>query len=202
MKFYGITGVANRLMESYLNRYQRVIINAHNNSNGYFSKWKKLQHGVPRCSVLGLLLFLIYINYLSKSVSDKSSPILFADDTNFIVANHDETQFKFKTNEIFNEINKLFHSNILMLNYDKTYFLQFLTKTGNELNMQVSFDNRKIATVQSLKFLGLTIDTTLTWEHHIGELTSRLNKACCAIRSIKPFMSLNVLRSTYFLYAH
>jgi hypothetical protein len=49
-----------------------------------------------------------------------------------------------------------------MLNYDKTYFLQFLTKTVNELNMQVSFGNRKIATVQSLKFWGLNIDTTLT----------------------------------------
>jgi len=50
--------------------------------------------------------------------------------------------------------------------------------------------------------LGLTVDTTLTWKHHIGELTSRMNKACYAIRSIKPFMSLDVLRSTYFLYAH
>ena len=56
-----------------------------------------------------------------------------------------------------------------MLNYDKTCFLQFLTKTNNELNMQVSFGNRKITTVESLKFLGLTIDTTLTWKHHIGE---------------------------------
>jgi len=46
------------------------------------------------------------------------------------------------------------------------------------------------------------IDTTLTWKHHIGELTSRLNKACYAIRSIKPFMSLDILRSTYFSYAH
>jgi len=64
--------------------------------------------------------------------------------------------------------------------------------------LQVSFVNRKIATAQSLKFLRLTIDTTLTWKHHIGELTSRLNKACYAIRSIKPFMSLDVLRSTYF----
>ena len=58
---------------------------------------------------------------------------------------------------------------MLMLNYDKTYFLQFLTKTNNELNTQVSFGNRKITTVESLKFLGLTIDTTLTWKHHIGE---------------------------------
>ena len=59
-----------------------------------------------------------------------------------------------------------------------------------------------ITTVQSLKFLGLTIDTTLTWKHHIGELTSRLNKACYAISSIKPFMSIDILRSTYFSYAH
>jgi len=50
-------------------------------------------------------LFLIYVNDLSKSVSDKSSPILFADDTNFIIANCDETEFKFNTNEIFNGIN-------------------------------------------------------------------------------------------------
>ena len=107
MKFYGITGVANRLLESYLrNRYQRVIINDHNNSNAYFSKWKKVQHRVPQGSVLGPLLFLIYINDLYKSVSDKSSPILFADDTSFIIANGNESEFKFKTNEIFKEINK------------------------------------------------------------------------------------------------
>ena len=84
----------------------------------------------------------------------------------------------------------------------KHFFLQFLTKRDNKLNMQVSFGNRKIATAQSLKFLGLTIDTTLIWKHQIGELTSRLNKACYAIRLIKPFMSLDVLRSTYFSYAH
>jgi len=68
--------------------------------------------------------------------------------------------------------------------------------------MKVSFGNKKIATVLNLKFLGLNIDTTLTWKHHINELISRLNKACYAIRLIKPFMSLEVLRSTYFSYAH
>jgi hypothetical protein len=122
MKFYGISGIANKIMESYLrNRYRRVILNAHNNSDGYFSKWAEVQHGVPQGSVLGPLLFLIYVN-LSKSVSDKTSPSLNADDTSFIIVNHDETEFKFNTNEIFNEINKLFHSNLLMLNYDKTFF--------------------------------------------------------------------------------
>jgi len=76
------------------------------------------------------------------------------------------------------------------------------TGSDYEFNMQVSFSNRKIATTHSLRFLGLTIDTSLNWKSHIGELTSRLNKACFTIRSIKPFMSLDVLRSTYFLYVH
>jgi len=205
MKFYGISGVANKLMKSYLrNRHQTVVTNAHNNSNGYFFKWEEVQHGVPQGSVLAPLLFLIYVNDLSKSVSDKSSPILcpilFAEDTSFIIANRDETEFKFNTNEIFNEINKWFHSNLLMLNYDKTYFLQF--QTDHEINTQVSFGNRKFATAQSLKSVGLTIDTSLTWKHHNSELTSRMNMACYAIRSIKPFMSLDVLRSTYFSYVH
>jgi hypothetical protein len=81
----------------------------HNNSNGYFSKWEEVQHGVPQGSVLGPLLFLMYVNDLSKSVSDKSSPILSADDTSFTIAHREETKFK------FNEINKWFHSNLLML---------------------------------------------------------------------------------------
>ena len=161
-----------------------------------------MQHGVPQGSFLGPLLFLQYINYLSKSVSDKSSPILFADDTSFIIANRDKDKLKFNTNEIFNEINKWFHSNLLMLNYDKIYFLQFSTKTDYEINMQVLFGDKKIATAQSLKFLGLTIDTTFTWKQHISELTTRMNKACYANRSIKLFMSLGVLRSIYFAYVH
>jgi hypothetical protein len=84
MELYGISGVAKKLMESYLrNRYDTVVINTHNNSNAYFSTWEEVQHRVPVGSVLGPLLFLIYVNDLSKSVSDKSSPILFAHDTSF-----------------------------------------------------------------------------------------------------------------------
>jgi len=150
MKFYVLSGVTEKLMESYLrNRYQRVVINTHNNSNEYFSKWEKVQNKVSRGSVLGTLFFQTYVTDLSKIVSHKSIPILFADDKSFIIANCDETEFKFDTNEIFTEINKEFHSNLL--NYNKTYFLQFLTKTDHEINKKILFGNRKIATAQSLK---------------------------------------------------
>jgi hypothetical protein len=82
----------------------------------------------------------------SKSVLDKSSPLLFADDKSFIIVNQDKTKFKSYTNEIFIEINKWFYSNLLMLNCDKTYFMQLATKGDQEISMQVSFGDRKITT--------------------------------------------------------
>jgi hypothetical protein len=65
----------------------------------------------------------------------------------------------------------------------------------NIISMQVSFGYKKITTARRLTCLGLTIDTSVTWRHHITELTSRLNKACYAIRLIKPFMSIAVQES-------
>jgi len=82
-----------------------------------------------------------------------------------------------------------------MLNCDKTYFLQFHTKANKGNNTQTLHDNKTIETVKSIKFLGLTLDTILNWKHHISELIHKLNKACYAIRSIKPFMSLAILES-------
>ena len=73
-----------------------------------------------------------------------------------------------------------------MLNYDKTYFLQFHTKANNGNNTQILNGNKTIETVKSIQFLGVNLDTTLNWKHHISELMSKLNKAdisiiiCCS----------------------
>ena len=145
---------------------------------------------------------LIYINDLSKNVFHRSIPILFADGTSFILTSYDANELRRKANEVFNVINKWFHSNSLTLNYNKTYFLQFQTKINNQNNTQISHINENIAIIKSMKFLGLTVDTTLNWKNHISDIKIRLNKACYAIRSIKPFMSLTILKSTYYSYAH
>jgi hypothetical protein len=54
--------------------------------------------------------------------------------------------------------------------------------------------------INTTKFLGLTIDTSLSWKYHIEELKSKLKEVCYAINSFKPFMSLEVLRMAYFFF--
>ena len=119
-----------------------------------------------------------------------------------IVTNTNLTEFKSNIDLVMTETINWFQSNLLTLNCSKTHFLQFLTKKQNEIKLQITASNTLITNVTSTKFLGLTIDNTLSWKEHIAELTSKLNKACYAIRVIKLFMTLKVLKMIYFSYVH
>ena len=68
------------------------------------------------------------------------------------------------------------------------------------MNIQIVVPVSVILNVNGTKFLGLTIDRSLSWKDHNSDLTSKLNKACFAVRAIKPVMSSNVLRTVYFYY--
>jgi len=128
MKYYGITGTAYKLMQSYLsNRYQKTVIKE-KNSNKLSSSWKITKDGVPQGSVLGPLLFLIYINDLPASISKIAKSIIFADDASIIVTNDNKIDFRHTLHLAMTEISNWFQCNRLTLNYDKTHFLQFLTK--------------------------------------------------------------------------
>ena len=202
MQFYGISGRANNLIKSYLdNRHQRISL-IDNNLNKVSSKWERVKHGVPQGSVLGPLLFIIYINDLSLNIGKLANPILFADDTSIIITNTNLTEFKSNIDLVMTETINWFQSNLLTLNCSKTHFLQFLTKKQNEIKLQITASNTLITNISSTKFLGLTIDSTLSWKEHVAELTSKLNKACYAIRVLKPFMTLKALKMIYFAYVH
>jgi len=138
-------------------------------SNKISSEWELVKHGVPQGSILGPLLFLIYINDLSRTISKLANTILFADDTSIIVSNSNQDEFKTNINSVMYETMNWFQSNLLTLNCNKTHFLQFLTKKKKELQIQIMSSNSIISILNSTTFLGLTIDSTLSWKDHIAK---------------------------------
>ena len=166
------------------------------------SKWVPVEHGVRQGSLLGPLMFLVYINDLSRTICKTANPVLFGDDTSIIITNMDIHEFQTNISQFMNESIKWFQSNLLTLNYEKTYFSQFLTKNQNVMKIQIVASNTIITNMNSTKFLGITTDSSVSWKEHISDLTSILNKACYAIRAIKPLLSLNMLRPIYFSYFH
>jgi len=116
LQFYGITGKARSWLESYfINRYQRVQL-----SDEYtnLSTWEKITDGVPQGSILGPLLFLIYINDLPKILDDYTIPVLFADDTSIIVKGSNARDFQVNMDNTFIHVKKWFKTNMLTINTD------------------------------------------------------------------------------------
>jgi len=118
------------LIRSYLQgRYQKVVLN--NYSSHSSSKWDEVTHGVPQGSILGPLLFLLYVNDLPQVSNGNSKIVLFADDTSVIITNPDPHKLGDDFNKMTQDINDWFDTNLLSLNLDKTHFMRFVTKNSS-----------------------------------------------------------------------
>jgi hypothetical protein len=126
LEFCGVTGRDNVLYKSYLNdRYQRVLIYNENHSSSTLSNWAKMKHGVPQGSILGPLLFLLYMNDLPEIINNKSLLILFADDTSILFIHSNLTNYNKDIHAVFKLINKWFKGNFLSLNFEKNTLYSF-----------------------------------------------------------------------------
>jgi len=91
---------------------------------------------------------------------------------------------------------------LLSLNFDKTYFIQFINKSTCTSDIQIMYDDKQIYTTIETKFFGLPINNTVSWKTHIEYIKSKLSSACFAMWSFKPYVSLNTLKMIYYPHFH
>jgi len=184
-----------------MERYQRVALKDKTNTVNY-SNWEIVKHGVPQGSILGPLFFSLYINDLPTVIYKTAKLVLYADDTSFIITNPSPIELASKLNKVFANINEWFRNNLLFLNFNKITYLLFRTKNSQKLDSNIILLNNQITNSKNTKFLGLTIEESLSWKCHINQILSRLSLACYAIKVITPLMSEDILKMIYYSYVH
>jgi len=103
-------------------------------------------------------------------------------------------------NFIFEQLNKWFKSNQNFLNFDKTCFIQFFNKIKCTSDIQIKYADKQLSLANETKFLGLFINSNLSWKTHTECIKSKLSSACYAMRLVKPFVTINTLRMINYSY--
>ena len=165
------------------------------------SSERNVKCGIPQGSILGPLLFLIYINDLPECLNKATSP-LFADDTNLTVACDHETieEVELAMNNDLARIKEWLLANKLSQNVAKTEFM--LIGSDYKINNLVTqpiikIDQTKIKQVFKSRVLGVDIDNKLKWTNHIDIVAKRVSSGIGAIRRIRDFVDRDTLISVY-----
>lgn len=203
MERYGIRGSAQKWFESYLSNRKQITrvtkLNETNNTLENFDSKPLANHcGVPQGSILGPLLFLIYINDLPQAI--KHQCVLFADDTTVIIESKNPQDYDTIINESLNDITKWLDINKLRINVMKTNVLRFKTWKSKHINLNIAYDGTMIEHVNSARFLGVFLDEHLTWKNHIENICNKINKFVFALRKVKDITSKHTAIHVYHAY--
>jgi len=188
--YCGIRGVSHQLFSNFLhNRMQCTKIGA------FKSSYKRISCGVPQDSVISPLLFLIYINDITKASSFRTT--LFADDINLHMSNSSFNVLQTTVNLELCKIDNCLRANKLSLNYNKTNFMLLTSQKHNPASFKVIINNHNISPEDNLKYLGVLLDNKLSWKPHVQKVKTQLSRACGILSKLKHYTTPPVLKVVY-----
>ena len=193
LNHYGIHGVPNDWFKSYLSNCSQYV-----SINGYESGLAAVNCGVPQGSVLGPLLFLLYINDVNQAI--KFCKVChFADETNLLCLSNSIKKLNKLVNADLKHLVNLLNALKISLNVKETEMVIFKSKQKKfEGDLKIKLCGKRLYPTESVKYLGVKIDTNFSWQYHVNDLSIKLNRANALLFKMRKYVNLKILRSIYF----
>ena len=190
----GIRGIANKWFQSYLSESKQYV-----QLGDEVSPQRIITRGVPQGSILGPLLFLIYINDINKAVLHGSLR-LFADDANIFYKGGDSNILQQQIEADLSRLGQWLCNNKLSINFEKCNFMYICSQQRKpylpRINVQIL--NRQIRYTNCYKYLGVLIDEGLTFKQHITAVCKSLSPLIGVFARARHVLPRSVLRLVYF----
>ena len=190
---YGIKESALQWFKSYLRDRSQAV-----NVNSTLSDFKSINIGVPQGSILGPLLFIIFVNSLPESVNTSCKCVMYTDDTTLLLSSSDPNILQKDLDLNLNRIASWFQTNNLTLNIKKTKLMLFGTKQSlcKFKDISLIYEGVMIERVEKFKYLGVLFDPQLSWDDHVNYLSSNISKrigVICRVKYYLPSKTVNML---------
>lgn len=201
LESFGITDVERKWFESFLvGRIQCVELTrvVKGKLTKYLSSKLDVKAGVPQGSIPGPILFLLYINGLPEVLSN-GKVLLFADDTSLISKSVLLDELEINTHINVQSVVQFLNEIMLLVNGEKCQYLQFKNKhsVNESRDLGVVINNNVLAQVESVKFLGVSLDRCLSWDFYVDQVCGKISSGVFALKQISRLHDKKLILAAY-----